>query len=77
MVVHVDDLAARGPQANVDWFAKEMAREFGNVKPKALDFLLGMHIMHDPNTGSLGAHSPATLQGFHAVCSLRSTRPTS
>ena len=67
VVVYVDDLAVRGPQANIDWFAKEMAREFGNVKPKPLDFLLGIHIVHDTNTGSLGVHSASYIDGMVAT----------
>ena len=67
VVVYVDDLAVRGPQAQIDWFAKEMAREFGNVKPKPLDFLLGVHIVHDIHTGSLGMHSASYIDGMVAT----------
>ena len=67
VVVHVDDLAVRGPQANIDWFAKEMARGFGNVKPKPLDFLLGTHIAHDPKTGPLGVHYASYIDGMVAA----------
>ena len=67
VVVYVDDLAVRGPQAQINWFAKEMAREFGNVKPKPLDFLLGIHIVHDPKTGSLGVHSASYIDGMVAT----------
>ena len=67
VIVYVDDLGVRGPEDKMDWFQKCMEREFGNVKPNPLDFLLGMQIVSNPETGSLGVHSASYIDGMVAV----------
>ena len=67
VIVYVDDLGVRGPQDKMNWFQRCMEREFGNVKPNPLDFLLGMQIVSNPETGSLGVHSASYIDGMVAV----------
>ena len=60
IVVWTDDIIIRGAPSSVTWIKEQLQREFGDVRWKALDYVLGMDIERDMN-GWLGIHSKSYI----------------
>ena len=63
VLVWTDDLVIRGTQERTAWLKKKLEETFGDVRWKALDYVLGMDVHRDPQ-GWLGIHSNSYVRGM-------------